>query len=338
VKDEDRRIFRDTIEIINPDAIDVTATITRATCSHFSYDGTINLTVSGGTPPYTYLWSNDSSSKDLSGLEQGNNTVTVTDIRGCQYMDTYYVDANTSLVAYAGNDTIVCRGDQINLNGTGGTLFYWWPEDGLSNPSIPNPVALVTELVTYVLTTAEPGGCISKDSITLSVHPDLGIDAGQDTTVAKGQSITLKASGGTFVSYQWIPEEGLDNPTSQSPTLVVSQDITYHVIGTASSGCQESDSITISTAGGLVIYSGFTPNGDGRNDFWDIDFVEYYPDIMVMVYDRWGRQVFFSEGYSSDKRWDGRYKGQVVPAGTYYYVIDLKNGDAPYKGPVTIVR
>jgi gliding motility-associated-like protein len=338
VKDEDRRIFRDTIDIINPDAIDVTETLTPATCSHFSYDGAINLTVSGGTPPYTYLWSNDSTSKDLSGLEQGNYTVTVSDISGCQYMDTYFVDANTTLVADAGNDTIVCRGDEINLNGTGGTLFYWWPEDGLSNPSIPNPLATVTELVTYVLTTTEPGGCISKDSITLSVHPDLGIDAGQDTTVAKGQSITLHASGGPFASYQWIPEVGLDNPTSQSPTLLVSQDVTYHVIGTTSNGCQESDSMTISTAGGLVIYTGFTPNDDGINDLWDIDYVEYYPDIIVMVYDRWGRQIFFSEGYSSDKRWDGRFNGQDVPAGTYYYIIDLKNGDKPYKGPLTIVR
>ena len=82
----------------------------------------------------------------------------------------------------------------------------------------------------------------------------------------------------------------------------------------------------------------FTPNGDGVNDFWDIDYVEYYPDIIVMVYDRWGRQVFFSEGYSSDKRWDGRYNGTDVPPGTYYYIIDLKNGLEPYNGPVTIVR
>jgi gliding motility-associated-like protein len=338
VKDEDRRIYRDTLEIINPDAIDVTATITPATCSHFSYDGAINLNVSGGTPPYTYLWSNDSTGKDLSGLEEGDYTVTITDSSGCQFMDTYSVDANTSLVADAGNDTIVCLGDQISLNGTGGTFFYWWPEEGLSNPTISNPVAMVTELITYVLTTTEPGGCISKDSITLSVHPDLGIDAGQDTTVAKGQSITLHASGGPFVSYQWVPEEGLDNPTSQSPTVIVTQDITYHVIGATSTGCQESDSISISTASGFVIYSGFTPNGDGINDFWDIDFAEYYPNIIVMVYDRWGRQVFFSEGYSSDKRWDGKFKGKDVPAGTYYYVIDLKNDSDPYTGPVTIVR
>jgi gliding motility-associated-like protein len=224
------------------------------------------------------------------------------------------------------------------LNGKGGNIFYWWPENGLSNPSIPNPVATVTDPITYILTTSEPGGCTSKDTITFSVHAAAGIDAGQDTTASKGQWITLQASGGTFISYQWVPEEGLDDPTSQSPTLEVSRSVTYHVIGTTAEGCQESDSVSITLAEGLIIYSGFTPNGDGVNDFWDIDLVEYYPDITVMVYDRWGRQVFYSKGYSSDKRWDGKFNGKDLPTGTYYYVIDLNDGSKPYKGPVTMVR
>jgi gliding motility-associated-like protein len=156
--------------------------------------------------------------------------------------------------------------------------------------------------------------------------------------VAKGQALTLHAAGGPFASYQWLPEEGLDNPASQSPTLVVEKDITYTVIGATAEGCLESDSVAVTVATGLVIYSGFTPNGDGINDKWDIDFVEYYPNILVMVYDRWGRQVFYSEGYSDDKRWDGRFNGEKLPIGTYYYVVDLKDGSKPLKGPVTIVR
>lgn len=338
VKDDDRRIFRDTIEITNPETLAATADITSATCSHFTYDGAVALTVTGGRPPYSYQWSNDSTNEDLAGLEEGIFSVTITDTSNCQFMDTYTVPAITPLVADAGNDTTVCGGAEVTLKGSGGTLFLWWPEDGLSNPAIANPVATVTESVTYVLTTTEPGGCISKDTITLSVHADLGIYAGQDTTLAEGQSLTLHASGGPFASYHWLPEEGLDNPTSQSPSLMVSQDITYVVTGATTEGCQESDSIMVTVASGLVIYSGFTPNDDGRNDLWDIDFVAYYPNIVVMVYDRWGRQVFYSEGYSSEKRWDGRFNGEKLPIGTYYYVVDLKDGSKPLKGPVTIVR
>jgi len=338
VKDDDRRIFRDTIEIINPDALVATSEITAPTCSHFTYDGAIDLTVTGGRLPYSYLWSNDSTSKDLGGLEEGIFSVMITDTSNCQFTDSYTVSAITPLVANAGNDTTVCQGAEVNLNGSGGALFLWWPEDGLSNPAIPNPVATVNDTVTYVLTTTEPGGCISKDTIILAVHTDLGIDAGQDTTVAKGQALTLYASGGPFVSYQWLPETGLDNPTSQSPSLVASEDITYYVIGSTTEGCQETDSTNITIGGGLVIYSGFTPNDDGINDLWDIDFVDYYPNIVVMVYDRWGRQVFYSKGYSSEKRWDGRFNDEELPIGTYYYIVDLKDGSEPYKGPVTIVR
>ncbi len=86
VKDDDRRIFRDTIVIINPDALVVAnAAITPATCSQFTYDGAIDLTVTGGRPPYSYTWSNDSTSQDLAGLEEGIFSVTIFDTSNCQF-------------------------------------------------------------------------------------------------------------------------------------------------------------------------------------------------------------------------------------------------------------
>jgi len=110
------------------------------------------------------------------------------------------------------------------------------------------------------------------------------------------------------------------------------------VTGTTEFGCEESDSMNIFLAAGLKIYSGFTPNGDGHNDFWDIDDIIYYPNASVKVFDRWGRVVFSSVGYADNQRWDGKYKGKELPIGTYYYIIELKDGSEPYKGPVTIVR
>jgi gliding motility-associated-like protein len=112
----------------------------------------------------------------------------------------------------------------------------------------------------------------------------------------------------------------------------------YHVTGISTYGCSESDSLTITTAGNLIIYNGFTPNGDGINDFWDIDNVIYYPNITVEVYNRWGSQVFSSRGYTSEKRWDVTYTGKDVPIGTYYYIIRLNDGSKPITGHVTIVR
>ncbi|MCK4748607.1 MAG: gliding motility-associated C-terminal domain-containing protein, partial [Bacteroidales bacterium] len=310
-----------------------------ATCSRYSFDGSISQLVSGATPPYTYFWSNDSTTKDISGLEERNYRVNITDQNGCQYTDNYSVTATVNLRADAGPDTVVCYGAEVTLNGSGGDEFTWSPEEGLNRADIANPLATITDSVSYVLFTRDQAsGCSDRDTVTLTVHPDRGISAGQDTTVAPGQTIVLMAAGGQFASYLWTPPDGLDNPTAQSTIATIHTDITYAVTGTTEFGCSESDSMSISIATGLKIYTGFTPNGDGVNDFWDIDFIIYYPNATVKVFDRWGKTIFSSVGYADNQRWDGKYKGKELPIGTYYYVIDLKDGSEAEKGPVTIVR
>jgi gliding motility-associated-like protein len=338
VRDEDRRIFKDTVEIIQPDTIFVTTDIIPATCNRNTYDGSINLNVSGGTPGYTFLWSTDSVTEDLTDLEAGYYTITITDANNCIYQSIFEVVANTTIIANAGSDTVVCMDNQVILSGSGGVNYFWQPEIRLSNPAITNPVATITGGIIYILTVTEPGGCYDRDSVTLGVYPLLGIDAGMDTTIAIGQTIQLNAAGGPFDVYSWMPQEGLDDPSNQSPLLLVSEDRIFYVTGTTADGCVETDSIIITTAGNLIIYSGFTPNGDGINDFWDIDNVLFYPNITVDVYNRWGGQVFSSKGYSDNKRWDGTYKGKDVSIGTYWYVINLNDGSKPITGHVTIVR
>ncbi|KPK87526.1 MAG: hypothetical protein AMS27_02185, partial [Bacteroides sp. SM23_62_1] len=336
--DEDHRIFKDTVNIIQPPELIVTPSLTNPTCNRYSNDGSIILDVSGGTPGYSYLWSNDSTTRDLLNIDEGTYLLTITDAQNCIWQDTFILVANVSITANAGSDTSVCQGTQIILNGSGGTNYFWQPETGLSSPIIANPVATITSDITYVLTVTEPGGCYDRDTLVIGVYPLLGIDAGNDTTVAIGQTIQLNASGGPFDTYSWTPQEGLDDPASSTPSLLVSEYMVYHVTGISTYGCSESDSVFITTAGNLIIYNGFTPNGDGVNDFWDIDNVQYYPNITVEVYNRWGSQVFSSKGYGDDKRWDGTYKGKDVAIGTYYYIIHLNDGSKPITGHVTIVR
>jgi large repetitive protein len=338
VRDEDKRIFKDTVAIVQPDTILVTPVIIPATCNRYTNDGSISLTVSGGTPGYTYLWSNDSSTQDLANLEAGFYTILITDAFNCNYQNTFEVQANTTIIANAGNDTSVCLDEQVILNGSGGVNYFWQPETGLSNPVIANPVATVTSDITYILTITEPGGCYDRDTITLGVHPLVGIDAGMNDTIAVGQTTQLNATGGSFESYSWTPTKDLDDPSSQSPILTVSEDMIYRVTGTTEFGCHETDSVIISTPSNLIIYSGFTPNGDDINDYWDIDYAQYYPNITVEVYNRWGGQVFYSKGYTDEKRWDGKYKDKDVSTGTYYYVVNLNDGSKTITGHVTIVR
>jgi len=86
----------------------------------------------------------------------------------------------------------------------------------------------------------------------------------------------------------------------------------------------------------LFIPNAFTPNGDGINDLWDIQRLSDFSDCTVQVFSRYGQSVYSSTGYGAP--WNGTYNGAALPTGTYYYIIDLKNGGALLSGFVTIVR
>jgi gliding motility-associated-like protein len=80
----------------------------------------------------------------------------------------------------------------------------------------------------------------------------------------------------------------------------------------------------------------FSPNGDNINDRWIVRGLRDYQNCVVEIYNRYGQMIFRSIGYNQP--WDGTYKGQPMPVATYYYVIDLKNGDKPIGGSVTLLR
>jgi gliding motility-associated-like protein len=90
------------------------------------------------------------------------------------------------------------------------------------------------------------------------------------------------------------------------------------------------------TAQTLAIPNTFTPNGDGINDTWVIRSLENYPNCTVQVYNRWGEKLYSSVGYPVP--WDGTYKGANLPVGTYYYIINLKNGVNAISGWVAIIK
>jgi len=95
-------------------------------------------------------------------------------------------------------------------------------------------------------------------------------------------------------------------------------------------------SVVVKVVRKYIIPNTFTPNSDGNHDFWDIENLEFYPDVRVRVFSRSGQLVFESYGYN--KPWDGKFKGQDCPFGTYYYVIETGGGRGPRTGYVTIIR
>ncbi|MDB5192918.1 MAG: hypothetical protein JWQ96_2481 [Segetibacter sp.] len=80
----------------------------------------------------------------------------------------------------------------------------------------------------------------------------------------------------------------------------------------------------------------FSPNGDGINDVWTLKGLKDFTTCTVEVFTRYGQKVFSSVGYNNP--WNGTLNSQILPVGTYYYVIDLRDGTTPFGGSVTILR
>ena len=105
---------------------------------------------------------------------------------------------------------------------------------------------------------------------------------------------------------------------------------------TGQGGCMVSDTIFIQVLLAPEVPNAFSPNGDGINDTWRIKYLESYPGATIDVYNRYGQNVFRSVGYDVD--WDGTVNGKPLPIGTYYYIINPKNGRQIITGSVTLIK
>jgi gliding motility-associated-like protein len=80
----------------------------------------------------------------------------------------------------------------------------------------------------------------------------------------------------------------------------------------------------------------FSPNNDGINDTWELPFLQQFSNCRVQIFNRYGQIIFTSVGYN--KPWNGTINGNAAPVGTYYYIIDLRNGEKPISGYVVLLR
>ena len=170
--------------------------------------------------------------------------------------------------------------------------------------------------------------------------------AGSDMYVTEGTFVQLQAGGGiTGTSYSWTPPTGLNSTTVSNPSFKADNTITYKVTLTntdAATGhtCSGESSVTITVVKPIVVPNVITVNGDGNNDTWHIQHIEGYPNATFEIYNRWGNLVWKSGGYP--KEWDGTNfrNGEVLPDGTYFYIINLHSQifTEPYTGWIQIVK
>jgi gliding motility-associated-like protein len=180
-------------------------------------------------------------------------------------------------------------------------------------------------------------GCDVTKTQQIEVSPLSAVNAGEDFTMLEGSTVKLKSiASGTDLTYKWTPAAGLDRDDILQPNASPATDVSYKLMVTTTSGCISADEIFVAVLKKPIVVNTFTPNGDGINDKWEIKYIESYPGSTIDIYNRQGEKVYSSVGYASP--WDGKYKGDALPTGTYYYIINPKNGRKPFAGNVTIIR
>jgi len=340
--------------IIEPTAIVITIdNIADASCLN-SPDGAIDITVGGGTPGYTYEWISQTFvdtllTEDIAGILPMNYYLTVTDANGCIAQDTVVVDTLLVVMADAGPDEFICYLDSLTLVGLtnvgAGATFTWYDSTGAfiidSNVMVLPPVGVgSTSFVLEVIF----AGCTHTDTVNVVMNGQLTVDAGPDIDLYPTQTGQIGGAPTTVISNDvlWTPNTYLSNDTVFNPTVVMPiVSTTYYVTATDSNGCTVTDSVYVEVLPEIVIPDGISPNGDNLNETWILEFLEQYPgtSIKINVYNRWGELLFESdENYNDD--WGGTTKdGKKLPAGTYYYVIDIDHPDfpEPFTGPITIM-
>lgn len=242
------------------------------------------------------------------------------------------------VVATISNSASICAGESTTLSASGGLYYHWTPSTGLDHDDVANPVASPTQTTTYNVKVSNDGCFDDTKSVTVNVNQLPAADAGSEKYLLKGQSARLdgSAKGDNITNVFWTPATGLDDPASLTPIAGPQENTTYtlHVV---SQTCGEAtSSVLVKVFKSIDIPNTFSPNGDGINDYWDISALIAFPASVTTVYSRGGQRVYQSTGYA--KPWDGTYGNAQLPAGTYYYIVDLKNSQPPLRGWVLIVR
>ena len=194
----------------------------------------------------------------------------------------------------------------------------------------------------YVVTlqVRDANGCgspVFAKQVNINRRP--AINAGPDKYILLGSAANLEGSilSPLQYAYAWQPFIFLNDPSQLNPLCTPMTDMTYVVSARNNvTHCIAEDTMQVFVLTKIIIPNTFTPNNDGFNDRWDIRFLDRYPGCRIEVYNTAGQLVFRSVGYASP--WDGRNNGRDLPGGTYYYVIDLANGEAKKAGYVTIIR
>lgn len=292
------------------------------------------LSVSG-SGSYNYIWDNLSTatSQTVYPIISQNYIVTATDIStGCSNKDTVFITVKPApIVTASASNTLVCSGSLVSLNASGAFTYSWAPIGVISQTASAFP----TSNITYTVYGVGLNGCVNYATIPVVIFNSSNLQIVSNPTIVCATESASLSLLQNYTSYNW--SNGAVTPTTNvSPTTSLN---TYTVSATDNNNCVYTGTIQIAIdeACNVTTYTGFSPNGDGINDNWQIGNINLYPNNTVYIFNRWGNKMYHTTNYDNvNNFWNGTFNGIVVPSGTYYYVIEYNNGQDINKGWVEV--
>ncbi|KXK37723.1 MAG: gliding motility-associated C-terminal domain-containing protein [Saprospiraceae bacterium] len=296
----------------------------------------------------------------------GANFITVrAEVYGCfsDYATSSILNINTppEIKAQAVEKNIITCPDEtvrlISKHGPPLVDVHWTalrPENRISDPKVVSPVisGLIPGLNTIYLDYSVPG-CPNFSSDTIFIYSEFKpLPQPDEYTLLFGQSATLDITENDVLPDNYsltiaaLPASGtvkiIDKKVEFIPDIKSLSDLTfkYKVCADFCDQLCTEETVVIHIDDNIDCFAPtiFTPNQDGINDIFIIPCLETgrYPDSKVSIFNEWGNEVFYANPYKND--WDGTYNGNLLPVGTYYYIIEVQKGAKPIKGFLILQR
>lgn len=326
--------------LTEPPAMNVSTSETHPKC-YGDHTGKITANVTGGTTPYSLLWSTGSGANELTGLVAGTYALTITDANGCTNISNFTITWPQELIIDALATDISCyggAGGKITATAGGGTAPYDYSAH-IDNLTFSNGNSYDgLRAGTYTVNVTDANDCSASTTIKIKEPEQIKINkivTAPSCTGGRDGSIEIEVTGGIEpYTYAWANSS---NVTNVMTDLIQG---TYSITVTDANDCHvivNSLALIDHVGDCIKIPNVFTPNGDGVNDTWVIENIWMFPEAYIYIYNRWGQLMYEGRGY--DEPWDGSYRGHFVPSGTYLYIVNLENleKDRAYTGSVTIL-
>ena len=297
--------------------------------------GKIIVSITGGVKDYKYVWSSGDTSSELYRLRAGTYILVLQDANGCVLNDTTVVRVPKPIEGDVIAAPVKCYGGSdgsINVEIFGGTPPYTYSLDGKNFTGINRLVGLRSRK--YDIYVHDANNCLWFDNVEIKTPPLFTIASNKNTTITLGDSAQLFVNPNNnqgSVTYTWkMNLKGTLTCTDcATPFAKPTYTTTYAVFGTDSVGCRATDSVTVTILKprGILVPTGFTPNGDLVNDRLIVHGRAGTKITVFKIYDRWGELLYEVHDFNINDEnagWDGTFKGQTMNSGFYVWYIEAE--------------